>query len=170
VRLTETRRIVMGAKTEALAKQVEAKGGEAGAVLEKLTDADWKKVTVAEKWTVGVTAHHLAGGLEAVAGIIIGIVAGNAPGNFSMAMLDQMNAQHAKEHANCTKAETAALLRKGAATAAAVVRGLNDDQLAKSGVVFSDAPPMTAEQLIQLGLLNHTDEHLGSIRKTVGAP
>src|SRR5947208_11232338 len=28
------------------------------------------------------------------------------------------------------------------------VRGLNDDQLAKSGTVFTDAPPMTAEQLI----------------------
>ena len=158
----------MGAKGEALAKQLEAKAKDAAATLEKLSDADWKKVTEAEKWTVGVTAHHLAGGLEAVAGIITGIVAGHAPGNFTMGMLDQMNAQHAKEHANCSKAETAALLKKGAATATAVVRGLSDDQLAKSGVVFTDAPPMTAEQLVQRGLIMHIDEHFGSIRKTVG--
>ena len=158
----------MGAKGEAFAKQIEAKAKEAAAVIEKLTDADWKKVTAAEKWTVGVTAHHLAGGLEAVAGIVTGIVAGHAPGNFTMGMLDQMNAQHAKEHANCTKAETAALLKIGAAAAAAVVRGLSDDQLAKSGIVFTDAPPMTAEQLVQLGLVGHIEEHLGSIRKTVG--
>ena len=158
----------MGAKSEVLAKQFEAKAQEAASVLEKLSDADWKKVTEAEKWTVGVTAHHLAGGLEAVAGIITGIVAGHAPGNFTMGMLDQMNAQHAKEHANCSKAETAALLKKGAATATAVVRGLSDDQLAKSGVVFTDAPPMTAEQLVQRGLIMHIDEHFGSIRKTVG--
>lgn len=158
----------MGTKSEALAKQVEAKGREAAAMLEKLTEADWKKVTEAEKWTVGVTAHHLAGGLEAVAGIIRGIVAGQASGNFSRGMLDEMNAQHAKEHASCTKAETAALLAKGTATAAAVVRGLGDEQLSTSGVVFTDVPPMTAEQLIQLGLLNHVDEHVGSIRKTVG--
>ena len=158
----------MGAKGEALAKQLEAKAKDAVATLEKLSDADWKKVTEAEKWTVGVTAHHIAGAYEAVAGIITGIVAGHAPGNFTMGMLDQMNAQHAKEHANCTKAETAALLKKGAATAAAVVRGLSDDQLAKSGIVFTDAPPMTAEQLVQLGLLNHVEEHFGSIRKTVG--
>jgi hypothetical protein len=158
----------MGAKGEAFAKQIEAKAKEATAVIERLTDADWKKVTEAEKWTVGVTAHHLAGGLEAVAGIITGIVAGHAPGNFTMGMLDQMNAQHAMEHATCTKAETAALLKKGAATAAAVVRGLSDDQLAKSGIVFTDAPPMTAEQLVQRGLIMHIDEHLGSIRKTVG--
>jgi hypothetical protein len=34
--------------------------------------------------------------------------------------------------------------------------------------VFTDAPPMTAEQLITLGLVGHIDEHMGSIRKTVG--
>ena len=158
----------MGVKTEALATLIETKARDAAAVLEKLTDADWKKVTEAEKWTVGATAHHLAGGLEAVSGIVKGLVAGHAHGNFTMGMLDQMNAQHAKEHANCNKAETAALLKKGAATASAVVRGLSDDQLAKSGTVFSDAPPMTVEQLVQRGLVMHIDEHVGSIRKTVG--
>jgi hypothetical protein len=83
-------------------------------------------------------------------------------------MLDELNARHAQEHANCTKAETIALLKGGAAAAAAVVRGLRDDQLAKSGTVFTDAPPMTAEQLITGGLIGHIDAHFGSIRKTVG--
>jgi hypothetical protein len=116
-----------------------------------------------------VTAHHLAGGLEAVAGIVTGIVSGGpSRGNFTRAMLDAMNAQHAKEHADCRRAETLALFQKGAATASTVVRGLNDDQLAKSGTVFTDAPPMTAERLIMLGLLGHIDDHMGSIRKTVG--
>jgi len=158
----------MGARGEALAKQIEAKAKDAAATLDKLTEADWKKVTEAEKWTVGATAHHLAGGLEAVSGIVTGLVAGHLPGNFTRGMLDQMNAQHAKEHANCSKAETAALLKKGAATAAATVRVLSDEQLAKSGTVFSDAPPMTVEQLVQGGLVMHIDEHFGSIRKTVG--
>jgi hypothetical protein len=157
----------MGAKSEALAKQFEAKAQEAVAALEKLSDADWKKVTEAEKWTVGVTAHHLARALEAVAGIVTGIVSGQSRGNFTRAMLDERNAQHAKEHANCTRAETIALLQKGTTAAAAVVRGLSDDQLAKSATVFTDAPPMTAEQLIVAGLIRHIDEHLGSIRKTV---
>src|SRR5256884_5010320 len=165
----EKGRTSMGAKTEALARQFEGKAQDGVATLEKLGDGDWKKVTAAEKWTVGVTAHHLARGLEAVAGIVTGIVSG-APsrGNFTRAMLDEMNAQHAKEHANCTRAETLALFQKGAATAFAMVRGLNDDQLAKSGTVFTDVPPMTAEQLIMLGLLGHIDDHMGSIRKTVG--
>ena len=159
----------MGAKTEALAGRLEEKARDAVATLVKLGDADWKRVTAAEKWTVGVTAHHLAGGLEAVAGIVTGIVSGGpSRGDFTRAMLDEMNAQHAKEHADCTRAETLTLFEKGAARAFAVVRGLNDDQLTKSGTVFTDAPPMTAEQLIMLGLLGHIDDHMGSIRKTVG--
>src|SRR5437762_10054557 len=72
----EKGRTSMGAKTEALAKQFEGKARDAVATLQKLGDADWKKVTAAEKWTVGVTAHHLAGALEAVAGIVTGIVSG----------------------------------------------------------------------------------------------
>jgi Mycothiol maleylpyruvate isomerase N-terminal domain len=158
----------MGARSETLARQFEAKAREAAAVLEKLSDADWKKVTEAEGWTVGVTAHHLAGALEPVAGIVAAIVSGQSPGNFTTKMLDEMNAWHAKEHANCTKAETIALLEGGAATAAAVVRGLSDDQMAKSAIVFTDAPPMSVEQLVTSGLITHIDEHFGSIRKTVG--
>jgi hypothetical protein len=158
----------MGARNEAHAKQFEAKVKEAVSVLEKLSDADWKKVTEAEKWTVGVTAHHLASALEPVAGIVTAIVSGQSQGNFTRAMLDEMNARHAQEYADCTKAETIALLKRGAAAAAAVVRGLPDEQLAKSGIVFTDAPPMTAEQVITSGLITHIDTHFGSIRKTVG--
>jgi Mycothiol maleylpyruvate isomerase N-terminal domain len=158
----------MGAKSEALAKQFEAKVQEAVSVIEKLSDAEWKKVTEAEHWTVGVTAHHLATAFEPVAGIVTTIVTGQSRGNFTKAMLDEMNARHAQEHANCTKAETIALLKRGAVTAAAVVRGLDDDQLAKRGTVFTDAPPMTVEEVIASGLITHIEAHIGSIRKTVG--
>ena len=157
----------MGAKSEALATQFEAKARGAMATLEQLSEADWKKVTEAEKWSVGVTAHHLAGALEAVAQLIKTIVAGQ-PVGFRLDQLDEMNARHAKEYANCTKAETIALQEKGAAAAVAAIRGLNDEQLAKSGTLGPGGPTMTAEQLVTLGLLNHIDDHYGSIRKTAG--
>jgi hypothetical protein len=158
----------MGTRSEVLAKQFVAKAQEAVAMLEQLSDADWKRVTAAEHWTVGVTAHHLASALEPVAGLVTAIASGQSRGHFTRAMLDEMNARHAQEYANCTKAETIALFRRGAAAAAAVVRGLSDDQLAKSGTVFTDAPPMTGEQLITSGLIGHIDAHFGSIRKAVG--
>ena len=46
----------MGAKGEAYAKQFEAKVAEATALLERLSAADWQKMTAGEKWTVTVTA------------------------------------------------------------------------------------------------------------------
>jgi hypothetical protein len=164
----EPKEDTMGAKSEALAKQFEAKVQEATALLEKLSEADWKETTAAEKWTVGVTAHHIAGSYEPVAHMVETLAAGQALPHFTPQMLDEMNAQHAREHAGCTKAETIALHKKGAATAAALVRSLSDEQLAKSGTVFAGMPPMSAEELVRRGLLNHADEHFGSIRKTTG--
>ena len=159
----------MGAKGEALAKQFEAKAQEATGVLEKLSDADWKKVTAAEKWSVAVTAHHVAGSHEPIANILKTVASGQSMPNFTMDMLNDMNAQHAKEFANCTKADTIALHKKGAAAAAAVVRGLSDDQLAKSGTVLAGMPAMSAEQIVTGILINHIDDHFGSIRKTVAS-
>ena len=159
----------MGAKGEALAKQFEAKAQEAAAVVEKLSDADWKKVTAAEKWSVGVTAHHVAGSHEGIAGIIKTVASGQSMPNFTMDMLHEMNAKHAKDFAGVSKADTIALHKKNATAAAAVVRGLSDDQLAKSGKVLTEAPPMSAEQIVTGILINHIDDHMGSIRKTVGA-
>jgi len=159
----------MGARTEALATQFEAKAREATAILEKLSDADWKKITTAEEWSVGVTAHHVAGAHEPIANIVKTLAAGQSVPHFTTAMLDGLNAQHAKEFAGVGKSETIALHQKGVAAAAAVVRSLGDEQLANTGTVFADAPPMTAAQMITRGLIGHIEDHLGSIQKTIGA-
>ena len=158
----------MGAKGEALAKQFEAKVEEATALLEKLSDTDWRKTTAAEKWTVAATAHHIASSYEPVAHIIRTIAAGQALPHFTRQMLDEMNAQHAKEFADCARPETIALHKKGAVAAAAAVRGLSDAELAKTGTVFTGMPPVSAEDMVNGALLGHIDEHFGSIRKTVG--
>ena len=158
----------MGAKSETLAQRFEAKVHDAVATLEKLDEGDWAKVTDAERWPVGVTAHHIAGALEPIAHMVRAVAAGQSPGSFTSAMIDEMNARHAEEHAHCTRAETVALLATGAVVAAAAIRALSDEQLARSGTVLTDVPPMTVEQLINGGLIDHVDEHFGSIRKTVG--
>jgi len=158
----------MGARAESLAKQYEAKAAEMTATINKLSDADWKKTTAAEKWSVGVTAHHVAGAHDPISGIVKTIASGQSVPNFTMAMLDEMNAKHAKDFAACTKAETLALHQKGVAAAAAIVRGLSDAQLDKSGTVLTGVPPMTTQQVVENVLINHIAEHMGSIRKTVG--
>lgn len=158
----------MSARAESLAKQFEAKAAEATAILGKLSDADWNKMTEAEKWTVAVTAHHMAGAHEPIAGILKTVAAGQSIPNFTMDMLHEANAKHAREYAGCTKAETLALHQKGVAAAAAAVRALSDAELDRSGTVLTGVPAMTAQQVVEGVLINHITEHLGSIRKTVG--
>lgn len=157
----------MGGQKDRLAHRFEATIRDALATLESLSEADWTKVTEAERWSVGVTAHHFASAVEPISQMIQALVAGQ-PTTLTSATIDEMNARHAKEYAHCTKTETIALLKKGAAMAAAVVRALSDEELATTGTVLTDAPPMTAEQLITGGLITHAEEHFGSIRRTVG--
>jgi len=158
----------LATRGEALAKQFEEKAQEAVAVVEKLSDADWNKVTEAEKWPVGVTAHHLAGAFGVIAGMVSAAVSGESLGDLSLAGLHEMNARHAKESVGCTRAETVELFRKGIGPAAAVIRGLTDDQLGTRTQFLSDVPPMTVEEIILGALIHHIDEHIGSIRKATG--
>ena len=158
----------MGTKGEAFAREFEAKAKEAAGLLEGLSDANWKKTTAGEKWTVGAAAHHLASSYEPITNIIRTIAAGQPLPHFTMEMLDDMNAKHSVEFAGCAKPETVALFRQGAAAATAAVRGLSDDQIGKTGTVFAGMPPMSAEAMVTGALLGHIDEHFGSIRKTVG--
>ena len=97
------------------------------------------------------------------------LASGQSLPNFTTAMLNEMNAQHAREHAGCSKAETLALHEKGVAAAAAVVRGLSDADLEKKGTVLAEIPVMTTQQAVEGILINHINDHMGSIRKTVGA-
>jgi len=158
----------MGTRSEALAAQFAAKVQDVAAVIETLSDAECKKTAASEKWPVGVVAHHIAIGYEGLAGIIKTVAAGQSMPNFTLDMLNARNAKHAQEFANCAKAETLALCRKNAAAAAAIVRGLSDADLARSGTVLAGMPPMSVEQIVTRFLIGHIDEHFGSIRATVG--
>jgi hypothetical protein len=157
----------MGARADMLAKQFEEKAGELTDTIDKLSDSDWKKVTAAEKWSVGVTAHHVAGSHEPIAGMAKAVASGQTLPPFTMEMLHEGNAKHAKEFAGCTKAETLALQKKGVASAAATVRGLADAELDRTGTLLTDMPAMSVRQIIESVLIDHVREHLDSIRATV---
>ena len=158
----------MGARADMLAKQFEEKANELTDTIQKMSDADWKKVTTAEKWPVGVTAHHVAGSHEPIAGIAKTVASGQTMPPFTMQMLDEGNAKHAKDFANCTKAETLELHKKGVASAAAVVKGFSDGDLEKAGTVMTGMPAMTVQQIIEGILINHVNDHMGSIKATIG--
>src|SRR5436309_6471693 len=117
----------MANRAEALAKTFEAKAAEAVSFIEALSDADWRKLTTAEKWPVGVTAHHIGWGHEAIGGIINAVASGTPMAPFTMDALNALNAKNAAEWAGSTKQGVIALHRKNAVAVAAIVRGISDD-------------------------------------------
>jgi hypothetical protein len=158
----------MGAKGEVFAKQFEAKAEEVygpsrEAERDRLEEDDSRR----EVDGLSNGAPHRSS-YESATHIVKAITAGLALPHFNREMLDEMNAQHAEEFAGCTKAETIALHKKTGAAAAAAVRSLSDEELAKTDTVFAGMPPVSAEELVKHILLGHIDAHFGSIRATIG--
>ena len=159
----------MGQRAQKIADTFEQANNELIAAAERCSDAQWKTATAAEQWPVGVVFHHVAEGHKAIAGLAQLLATGQPLPPVTFDMIHQGNAEHAKKHANCTKAETVKLLREGGAAAAGIVRGLGDEQLDKSGTLVADLPPMSAQQFLESILIAHIGEHLGNIRTSVGA-
>jgi len=158
----------MGARAEQLASKFDQTCREFTALIDKVSDADWKKETGEEKWSVAATAHHVAGGLQPIAGICQAIAKGQPLPGITMDMIHANNATHAKEFANASKADTLALFKTGSSGASSMVRGLSDAELDKSAMLFG-SQPMTAVQAIEGILIGHVQGHMGSIQATLGA-
>ena len=159
----------MGARAEQLAKKFDESCGEFNKVVESLSDTDWKKVTSAEKWPIGVVAHHVAEGHANIGGLIHLVAKAQPMPGLTMDMINANNAKHAKEQANVTKADALAVLKANGEKASGLVRGLSDAELDRGASVLAGMPAVTAAQAIEGILINHVHEHLGSIRATIGA-
>jgi len=159
----------MAARAEALAKRFEDASQALADAIRRLGDAEWKKTTSAEKWSVGVVAHHVAQGHASIGNLVRLIATGKTPPTLTMEMIDQVNAEHARTFAACTKTETLELHRRNVALASGIVRGLSDVELDRTAAVLFGAPAMSAQQAIERLLINHINEHLGSIKATLGA-
>jgi uncharacterized damage-inducible protein DinB len=157
--------LIMGERAETLAQRFEQANNDLIAAVDGLSDSQWQALNKDAGWSVGVTAHHVAVSHPAVAGLVQAIGSGQPLPPITLDMLNQGNAQHARESAGCTKQETLDLLRANGAAAAAVVRGLSDDQLDRTGTMpaFGDAP-ISAQQVIERILIGHPGMHLPGIR------
>jgi uncharacterized damage-inducible protein DinB len=155
----------MGARGEALAQQFEQTNQAVIDTVQSASDAKWKASCQAEGWSAGVTAHHIAGSHEAIAGLVQAAANGQPLPPITPEMLNQGNAQHAQQFANCTKQETLELLRSKGAAAASMLRGLSDEQLDRKGTLFGGE--MTAQQIAENVLIGHPQGHLQSIKAAI---
>ncbi len=158
----------MSQRTKELVERFTAFNNDFIAFVENCTDEDWQKVCGGEQWTVGVVAHHVAAGHLGAIDLVRMIVAGEAMPEITMEAIDQMNVQHAKEHANCTQEEVLALLRQKGSAFAGYLEGLTEADLARTGYLVAIGGDVSAQQLIEMFILQSGGEHLDSMKAATG--
>ena len=156
----------MGTLGESLATQLESANNALIAAVEAMPDSQWQAACPDDGRSAGVVAHHVASSHQSIAGMVQAIASGQQLPPITMDMIHEGNAQHAKQFAHPDKAETVELLRSGGAAAAAMLRGLSDEQLARTGNVIGN--PMSAQQVAEGILIGHPKMHLATVQQAVG--
>ena len=162
----------MGRRSNALADRIEQGAAELAKFAESLSDADWKKPGSAagtDKRSVGVIVHHVANMYPIEIDVAKTIASGKAITDVTWDAVAGINAGHAKEQANVTKAAALEFLRKNSREAAAAVRAFTDEQLDQAAPFsLSFGAPMTAQFVIEDHALRHAWHHLSRLRASLG--
>jgi hypothetical protein len=153
----EGRSSTVGAWAEELADRFVRANEELIALAEGCSEAQWRPV--------GVVVHHVADDYAALLAVIEAVAVGGPAPVVTRKELAGRNAEHARRFAACTREETVALLRRNGAAVARVIRGLDDDQLRRTGEVLGRETSVA--QLVETVLLAHVRGHMASIRATV---
>ena len=160
----------MGKRAAALAERIEQGARHLLAAAAAFSAADWRTACPDDGRTVGVLVHHVASAYPVEVELITTALTGGPLVEITSAEVARLNAEHAGANAGCDKAETLALLRRNSAAAAAVVRGLDDEQLDRTApTVLHLAAPLTVQYLIEQHPIAHPYIHLESIRTALGA-
>ena len=136
------------------------------AVVECCSAAHWQLAGVNER-TVGVLAQHVAESHRLMSDWAQAIANGEAPARVTKAMIIAQNAQHAAQHANCTKEETLDLLRRNGAAAVTMVHAMSDAQLERAAHFSLFEGSASTEQMLDI-LIGHPQAHLQTIRTATG--
>jgi len=157
----------MGERANALADTGQKAFDDLAKAVRGLSDGQWKSNCASEGWSVGVTARHVGEGLGVTIGLAQAVAKGEALPPLSMEALDQRNAQHAKDHADCSKDEVLGMIRQNAPNVVSAIRGLSDEQLDRTAHFAPMGRDISAQQVIEMIVIGHVQQHLGSI-KTAG--
>jgi len=162
----------MGRRAESLAGRIEEGAAGLAAFAEELSEAQWRmplSKTGSDRRSIGVIVHHVASVYPIEIDLARSIAGGKAVTDVTWDAVAAMNAKHAGDQAEVTKAATLELLRKNSAQAAAAVRAFTDEQLdGAAPFSLSFGAPVTAQFVIEDHALRHSWHHLARIRKALG--
>jgi hypothetical protein len=159
-----------GRRAELLANRIQEGAAGLGAFAKGLSDAEWRTpMSAKDRRTVGVIVHHVASMYPIEIGLARAVAGGKAAPEVTWELVAEINAKHAQEHAEVTKAAALELLLRNSEEAATAVRTFTDDELDGSAPVgMSFGAPVTAQFIIEDHALRHSWHHLAGIRRALG--
>jgi hypothetical protein len=160
----------MSRRSEILAARIEEGAAQLAKFAETVSESEWRvPISGSDHRSIGIVVHHVASMYPIEIGAARAIASGNAITDITWEAVAQINAKHAQEHVNLTKAAAVELLRRNSCEAANAVRAFTDDEL-DTAASFSLAfgAPMTAQFVIEDHTLRHAWHHLAKIRTALG--
>lgn len=155
----------METRADLLAGRIEQGAAALVSFAEGLSDSEWRRVVPVDGRTVGVSVHHVANMYPIEVELARVLAAGKPIEGVTWAVVADINAKHAQEHASVTKVEALDLLRKNSKVAAEAVRTMKDEDLDRAGNVSLNADaPLTTQFFIEDHALRHSWHHLARIR------
>ena len=157
-------------RATALAERLEDGARALAAFANTLTDAEWRTpFGTTDKRTIGVIVHHVASIYPLEIQLAQLLAAGQPVTGVTWDAVAQVNAGHANDNPNPTKAEALELLAQNSGKAAAAIRALSDGELAQAAPVslYGDAP-LTCQFFLEDHAVRHSYHHLAKIRKALG--
>src|ERR1044071_3160590 len=160
----------MSRRAELLAGRIEEGATGLAAFAEGLSAGEWGTSTsTTDTQTIGQIVNHVALLSPIEIDVARVIAAGTAVTDLTWEVVADMNAGHAREHAQVTKAEALELLRRNSRQAADAVRTFTDAELDRAAPFsLSFGAPVTSQFVIEDHALRHSWHHLARIRKALG--
>jgi ubiquinone/menaquinone biosynthesis C-methylase UbiE len=157
-------------RADLLADRIEEGADSLADFVEGLSEAEWcKQVSSSDTRSVGVIVHHVASVYPVEIDLARAIAAGKAVTEVTREVVAELNASHAREQTEVTKAAALELLRRNSRQAAAAVRAFTDYELDRAAPFsLSFGAPVTAQFVIEDHALRHSWHHLARIRAAVG--
>ena len=162
----------MGHRAESLAARIEEGAAGLAAFAEALSEAEWRSPVSSggkDSRSVGVVVHHVASVYPIEIELARTIASGKPVTEVTWEAVAEMNAGHARDQAEVTKAAALELLRQNSRAAAAAVRRFTDDQLDRAAPFsLSYGAPVTAQFVVEDHAVRHSWHHLARIRVALG--
>lgn len=148
-------------RASGIAQQLVSTTQSLAEILEAVNDEEWERPVPSDGRTVGIVARHVvdvhALGINIASSVSAG---GRLP---TWESIHEWNAQMAKIHAGCRRAETIRLLRQAASSSVEAIERFTDDQLEVTTRNHEDQTRSVAD-LLHILLVAHTSHHARDIQ------